>query len=110
MRDAINRKLVKAELVSTGGFAQECVTLTIWNKTKQPIEIELTAGEYLQPENDGDQRLLVAKTVELLAKTKEPVSSTIFAFVAKTRNIRPKKVMFLRIKKPHQNLFSTSQN
>ena len=90
LRDAINRKLVKAELVATGGFATECVTLTVWNKTKQPVIIELLAGEYLQPNNDGDQRLLVANSVELLATaTKQPVKTKVFAFCSQLNHHSP---------------------
>ncbi|MEY4927672.1 MAG: hypothetical protein RI894_2108 [Bacteroidota bacterium] len=90
LRDAINGKLVKAELVSTGGFAQRCVTLTIWNKTKQPLRIELLAGEYLTPNNEGEQRLLVGETVELLATAdKKAAKAVVFAFCSQLSHHSP---------------------
>ncbi len=91
LRDAISRKLVKAELVSTGGFAQSCLTLTIWNKTKKAITIELLAGEYLEPDDDGEQRLLVGQTVELLATANQkPAQTKVFAFCSQLTKHSPK--------------------
>lgn len=92
LREAINKQLIRAELVSTGGLASLCINITIWNKTKKPISIELAAGEYLTPEDPAQQQLLVAKTVELVATTNEkPVTASVFAFCSQLHQSSPRR-------------------
>ena len=92
LREAINKQVVRAELVSTGGLASWCINITIWNKTKKPISVELAAGEYLKSQDPTQQQLLVAKSVELVAAGGEKsVTASVFAFCSQLHRSSPRR-------------------
>lgn len=79
-RDAILRKIIVAEFKGLGGYNTKAVEMVVTNKSKQDVEITMESGEFLQPQNPGQQRLLTAETVLLALKSKQTAQQTVYAF------------------------------
>ena len=91
LREALAQKLVRAELVGLGGFNKACVELKLVNTTKHSLTVELESGEFLQPDNDGEQRLLVGNTVLLAMAAKQSASSAVYGFCSQQHKSSPSK-------------------
>lgn len=70
LADAIAQHLVKAELVSLGGYTGDCSKLKLTNLTRKKLDIVVPAGTLLYPEDEGDQTLVVPEQ-QILALEKE---------------------------------------
>jgi len=59
LQEAIDNKLVEAQLTGLGGYSGDCVRLKLTNNTNKNLELMLPEGTLLHPDDPGDQTLLM---------------------------------------------------
>ena len=99
LANAIKNGSVRAELSSEGGFNGRCLRLTVRNKTKKTLSLQLPAGQYLMPDDSSMQRLLSSETLLFTLKANDKAAYKFYAFCSQQHRHSPKLNATFRIGK-----------
>lgn len=61
LEEAIAKKMVSCKMTSTGSYSGESVALSVTNLTNTPLNLTIPGGTVFQPDETGDQDLIVVK-------------------------------------------------
>lgn len=89
LQDAVQKKIITATVEGLGGHQGECLKITCNNLQGRTVRIRIPQGQYMQPADSTQQRLVVAVEQTLVIGAKKKTDALLRTFCTQMGNRSP---------------------